>query len=195
MSPRLAPLMSPAARRPLIAAAAYGVVVVVLLAVTLGSVADLLARRSEVNAAAAVLDRLRGRPANGPGAEDENGGPGTGSPFLEGPSLTVAGAALLQRLSEAVARSEGRLTSSRVELTDEALGADFVGVEASFDIQQAQLQGLIYDLEANQPFLFISRFAARAKVERSGGREETDEGQDKRLEITLTVYGRWRGAP
>ena len=40
----------------------------------------------------------------------------TGSPFLEGQTLTVAGAALLQRVADAVTKVGGNVLSSQVDV-------------------------------------------------------------------------------
>jgi len=179
-----APASRPAA---LLATLAYGALVAVLVLVACGAVGDLLARRAAVEEARARLDRMQGR---GPARAGADGTPdvAAGSPFLEGPSVTVAGADLMQRVAAAVARCGGRITSSRVELEGTPYGAGFLALAASLEIGQADLQKLLYDLEAGQPFLFVDQLVAQGSA--ASGAGETREGG--RLQVTLTVYGQWR---
>lgn len=174
-------------RLPAFAALAYAALVAGLCAVAFGAVADLMERRAAVAAAEEVLDRLQGRRPARAGAEDGAADPWAGSPFLEGPTVTVAGAALMQRVTSAVARCDGRVTSSRVELEAGPFGPGFLSVAASLDIAQPDLQKLLYDLEAGQPFLFVDQLVAQ-------GRGTRADAGDGRMQVTLTVYGQWQGA-
>ncbi|MEP9356804.1 type II secretion system protein GspM [Xanthobacter sp. KR7-65] len=171
--------------RPMLAALAYAAVVLALLGVAASTVADLMDRRAAVAEAADRLDRLQGRR---PGGGPPTGTAQDGSPFLEGPSLTIAGADLLQRVTTAIARYDGRLTSSRVEVQSTRYGADFVAVTADLDISQTDLQKLLYDLEAGMPFLFVGQLAVQAQARGEGG-------DDERVRVTLTVYGQWQKSP
>lgn len=172
--------------QPVLAVAAYAAIVLTLLSVAFGAISGLVERQQAVAAAQDMLDQLQGRKARAPGAR-----PGlhahAGSPFLEGPTLTVAGATLMQRVAAAVEQAEGRITSSRVELEGAAFGADFVAVTATLELAEADLQNLLYDLEAGQPFLFVGQLVAQG-----AGGPEASQGS---LQVTLTVYGRWQGAP
>ncbi|MDI4666028.1 type II secretion system protein M [Xanthobacter autotrophicus] len=178
------PASLPAGRRPLLAMLGYGALVVALLAVAAGAVGELMDKRAAVAEASDALDRLQGRkPARaGDGAE-----PWAGSPMLEGPTVTVAGAALMQRVAAAAERAGGRITSSRPELQGATYGAGAVAVAASLDIGEDDLQKLLYDLEAGQPFLFVDQLVVQGRGQGSA--------QPGMLNVTLTVYGQWRGAP
>jgi general secretion pathway protein M len=110
----------------------------------------------------------------------------SGSAFLEGPTVTVAGATLLQRVAVAVTKVGGSILSSQVELQGPQSKAGFIGVIASCELDQPALQQLLYDLEAGMPFLFIEQLAVQAPVAVSGAREG-------RLRVQLTVYGQWQG--
>ena len=165
----------------------YAGLVVTLVLAAGGTVTDLLAQRAAVAEASEILDRLQGRRATPVEAGVPTNVP-TGSPFLEGPTVTVAGAALMQRVSSAVARADGRIMSSRVELQDTQFGAGFLGVTASLEIAQPELQTLLYDLEAGMPFLFVDQLVAQSSATASA------DSQDGRLQVLLTVYGQWQGA-
>jgi general secretion pathway protein M len=56
---------------------------------------------------------------------------------------------------------------------------------ASCEIDQPELQKLLYDLEAGMPFLFIDQLVVQTALTGSGG---------GRLRILLAVSGQWPGA-
>jgi len=170
---------------PAVATIGYGALVAVLVYLAAGAIADILGRRAAVAAAADVLDQLQGRrPAASTVAGATGGGP-IGSPFLEGPTVTVAGAALLQRVATAVNRVGGNVLSSHVELQGAQFGVGYIGVTASCEIEQPALQQLLYDLEAGMPYLFVDQLVAHAPLSSAGP-------QPERMRLLLTVYGQWQ---
>jgi general secretion pathway protein M len=174
------------ARFPAAAPAAYVVVLALLLLTIWTAVAELLERQRTVDAAADMLARLEGRKprsqADGGGA---TGPVPAGSPFLEGQTVTVAGAALLQRVATAVTQVGGHVLSSQVELQGSQSKDGFVSLIASCEMDQASLQPLLYDLEAGMPFLFVDQLVAQAPVSASEG---------GRTRVLLAVSGLWPGA-
>ena len=88
---------------PMVASAIYGAVVVVLLATTWLALAGIYSGASALGETEDLLARLQNRKAG----TVADGGTMTGSPFLEGPSVTTAGAALLQRVGSAVTKAGG----------------------------------------------------------------------------------------
>src|SRR5262249_3756307 len=142
-------------------------------------------------AASDMLDRLEGRrrPAGGPGSSI--GPVPVGSPFLEGPTLTVAGAAILQRVGNAVRQFGGNVLSSQVELEGTQSKAGLISVTMSCELDQPQLQQLLYDLEAGMPFLFVEQLVAQAPqgIAGGGGVTGTESG---RLRVLLAVSGQWQ---
>ena len=86
---------------PLIAVTLYLAVVGGLAATAGFAIADIFAQQRALAQTSDLLDQLQGRRAGGKGSAWRR--PGT--PFLEGPTVTVAGAALLQRVGDAVGRS------------------------------------------------------------------------------------------
>jgi len=108
----------------------------------------------------------------------------SGSAFLEGATVTIAGAALLQRVASAVTKLGGNVLSSQLDLQGTQAKAGFVSMVASCEIDQPVLQPLIYDLEAGMPFLFVDQLVVQAPTVTSG------EG---RLRIVLAVSGQWQG--
>ncbi|MGA7718717.1 MAG: type II secretion system protein GspM, partial [Bradyrhizobium sp.] len=87
---------------PVVAATAYAALVIVLLAIAISSLGDMLGQRASVSAATAMLEQLEGRKPLSAGARTGDAAAPAGSAVLEGATVTVAGAALLQRVAGAV---------------------------------------------------------------------------------------------
>jgi general secretion pathway protein M len=168
---------------------AYAAAVVLLLVLAWSGVADMLARRQSVAAATDLLAQLEGRRS---GAFATPPGPAgtapTGSPFLEGQTLTVAGAALLQRVADAVTKVGGNVLSSQVDVQGVQAKDGYVSVIASCEVDQAAMQPLLYDIEAGMPFLFVEQFVAQAA--QTGTQAPLAGG---RMRLLLAVSGRWQG--
>jgi general secretion pathway protein M len=172
------------AASPILAAAAYAGLVFALLFMVVTSIVDILDQRAAVASAAAMLDQLEGRSTAASGRRPADVLMPSGSAFLEGATVTVAGAALLQRVAGAVTKLGGNVLSSQLDLQGTQSKAGFVSMVASCEIDQPALQPLIYDLEAGMPFLFVEQLAVQAPTSSSG------EGK---LRILLAVSGQWQG--
>ena len=172
------------AASPIPAAAAYAGLVFALLFMVVTSIVDILDQRAAVASAAAMLDQLEGRSTAASGRRSADVLMPSGSAFLEGATVTVAGAALLQRVGGAVTKLGGNVLSSQLDLQGTQSKAGFVSMVASCEIDQPALQPLIYDLEAGMPFLFVEQLAVQAPTSSSG------EGK---LRILLAVSGQWQG--
>jgi len=174
------------ARFPLGAAICYVAVVIAFLLTTLLYVSDVLERRQAVAATGDILSQLEGR---NPSASRHKNADGvsfvTGSPVLEGPTVTVAGATLLQRVAGAVTRFGGNILSSQVDLQGAQSKDGFVKVSIDCEVEQSSLQQLLYDLEAGMPFLFIDQLVVQAPVIGVEG---------GRMRISLSVSGLWGGS-
>ena len=108
-----------------------------------------------------LLDQLQGRRAKGP----ELASGRSGTPFLEGPTVTVAGAALLQRVATAVGNVGGTVQSSQVDVLGTQAKDGFVGLVVSCEMEQPALQKLLYDIEVGMPFLFVEQLVAQSPQE------------------------------
>src|ERR1700732_4286079 len=86
------------ARIPHAGALAYVALLLALGFATWGAIDDVLTVQSTVASSADILSRLDGHGGSRPGSVVEFS-PATGSPFIEGSTVTVAGAALLQRVA------------------------------------------------------------------------------------------------
>lgn len=172
---------------PLLAATSYLGVLTLLLFVVGSSLADVSSKRADVAASAAVLEQFDGRrPAAVRAQALGDAGP-SGSPFLEGATVTVAGAALLHRVTAAVTKLGGNVLSSQVDLQGTQSKTGFLTIIASCDIDQPGLQQLLYDVEAGMPFLFVDQLVVQApgSFAASG---------DSKLRVLLAVSGQWKGA-
>ena len=92
--------------------------------------ADLIDRQQAAAQAEELLAQLeRGRQSAA--APHEAGEAPQGSPFLEGQTVTVAGAALLQRVAAAVTRVGGNVLSSQVDVKEAQQKAGLISMVAS----------------------------------------------------------------
>jgi len=172
---------------PIFAAASYLCVMILLLFMIGSTFADVLGQRWQVAGLRTMLEQFEGRKlAAGRGQGATIAGP-TGSPFLEGATVTVAGAALLQRVTAAVTKLGGNVLSSQIDLQGPQARTGFLSIIASCDIDQVGLQKLLYDLEAGQPFLFVDQLSVQAPASFSSS-------GDGRLRVLLSVSGQWQGS-
>lgn len=171
---------------PLIAVTLYVAVAGGLLLMAGLSVADVFTHRQALAQTSDLLDQLRGRKGgakNAAAALAEH--PGT--PFLEGPTVTVAGANLLQRVAAAVANVGGSVQSSQVDVSGAQVKDGFVGLVVSCELDQPALQKLLYDLEAGMPFLYVDQLDVQ--VPQTTALSETGTG---RVRVILGVSGQWQ---
>ena len=103
-------------RRQALAVVAYVAVVISPLAISLLLIAVIRDKAAEIAAAQLRLDELSERSRLSLSGTTASNAGVSGSPFLDGQTITVAGAALQQRLEAAVAKADGALMSSQVEL-------------------------------------------------------------------------------
>jgi general secretion pathway protein M len=149
-------------RYPLAAVAAYVAMVVLFAFLTLETVFEVLQSRAAAQSAADILQTLESRdPAHRPAVRSDVSVV-TGSPFLEGPTISVAGATLLQRVLAATKRVNGNTLSSQVDLQGPQSKTGMVSATFNLEIAATALQPLLYDLEAGMPFLFVDDLVIQA---------------------------------
>jgi general secretion pathway protein M len=172
---------------PLLAMVTYVGLLILLLFTVVTSISDVIDQRGEVAASATMLEQLEGRhTAAKPDAPGEGGMP-AGSAYLEGATVTVAGAALLQRVAGAVVKVGGNVLSTQLDVQSPSSKPGFLSMIASCEIEEPQLQKLLYDLEAGMPFLFIDQLIIQTPAAESGL-------HSGKLRVLLGVSGQWRGA-
>jgi general secretion pathway protein M len=174
-------------RRLALAVITYVGVVIGLFAISLLLVADLHDKATEVAAAETRLDQLseRSRPTSSASIAS-NAGP-SGSQFLDGRTITVAGAALQQRIGAAVTKGGGTLMSSQVELDGPDAQKGFVGLSASIEVSHPAVQTILYDIEAGMPYLFVDKLSIQSP-------EVFGDPESGRMRMTIGVVGQWQSS-
>jgi general secretion pathway protein M len=172
---------------PLIAVVLYIAVAGALLATTGFAVLDILDHQRGLAQTSDLLDQLRGRGLRRSGASSlATEHPGT--PFLEGPTVTVAGATLLQRVAVAVGNVGGTIQSSQVDVLGTQAKDGLVGLVVSCEMEQPALQKLLYDLEVGMPFLFVDQLDVQVPQMTS-----VNDNGNGRIKVVLGVSGQWQG--
>ena len=174
------------AQSPLIAVVLYLAAVGGLLVTTGLAISSIVDHRRALAQTSDLLDQLRGRKARDSVSPSPAEHPGT--PFLEGSTVTVAGAALLQRVGAAIAGVGGTIQSSQVDLLGNQAKDGFVDLVVSCEMEQPALQKLLYDLEVGMPFLFVDQLDVQVPQTTA-----TNEGGTGRIRVVLGVTGQWQG--
>jgi general secretion pathway protein M len=175
-------------RFPAGAAILYVGVVMVFGVTVWTTVAEILERREAVAATAAVLSQLEGRSPAVPRVRGKDADPAAnGSPLLEGATVTVGGANLLQRVAGSITRLGGNILYTQVDLQGPQSKDGFVSVTVNCEVEQPMLQQLLYDLEARMPFLFVDQLVAQGPAVPG----MTPEGK---LRVLISVSGQWQGS-
>jgi general secretion pathway protein M len=165
------------------AVALYGGLIVASLILTATAFSAVGERRATIAAEENMLAQLEGHSLFA--RKDDGAAFGTapaGSPFLQGATVNIAGAALLQRVATAITHVNGTVLSSQVDLQKADAKDGWIGLVVSCEVEQAALQKLLYDVEAGMPFLFIDQLVVDAPA---AGVENS------RMKVLLAVSGRW----
>jgi len=171
---------------PLIAVTLYLAITGGLLLMTGLSIAEILTHRQALAQTSDLLEQLRGR-KGGAGNAATSPAEHPGAPFLEGPTVTVAGANLLQRVAAAVGQVGGSVQSSQVDVSGAQIKDGFVGLVMSCELEQPALQKLLYDIEAGMPFLFVDQLDVQVPQTTALGDAPT-----ARVRVILGVSGQWQ---
>ena len=170
---------------PLIAVVLYLAALGGLVTTSALAIGDILDHQRTLAQSTDLLEQLRGRKPRGAAALSAEH-PGT--PFLEGPTVTVAGAALLQRVASAIGNVGGTVQSSQVDVLGTQAKDGFVGLIVSCEMEQPSLQKLLYDLEVGMPYLFVDQLDVQ--VPQLTATSDTGTG---RIRVVLGVSGQWQG--
>jgi general secretion pathway protein M len=174
------------ARYPYVAVAVYVVLVVAFLVTIWVALASIFEQRAILADSVDILNQLEARQQNPNAANSPGGAVPAGSPFLGGETITVAGATLLQRVASAITRFGGTVQSSQVDLQGPQSKDGFVTLTISCEMEQPNLQKLLYDLEAGMPFLFIDQLVVQSP-------ESSTAAGSARMRILIAVSGQWKG--
>jgi general secretion pathway protein M len=183
--------MSPSAlkryitRYPLIAVSVYAAVVAACVFATVLAVANVYEQRVALSATTNLLAQLETR-SHSVTKNSDIKLLRVGSSVLEGQTVTLAGAALQERVVMIIGRVGGNVLSSQVDLQGTPR-TGFVSLITTCEADQGALQQLLYELEAGTPFLFIDQLTVQVPQGAVAGAEPA------RLRILLTVSGYWAG--
>jgi general secretion pathway protein M len=152
------------------------------------AVSDIVGHQRALAQTSDLLDQLQGRKARSGGEASSMAAGHPGTPFLEGPTVTVAGATLLQRVAAAVGNVGGTIQSSQVDVTGTQAKNGFVDLVVSCEMEQPALQKVLYDLEVGMPFLFVDQLDVQVPQTTSA-----NENGSGRIRVVLGVSGQWQG--
>jgi len=169
---------------PLIAVVLYLVVLGGLAVTSSLAISGIFDHQRALAQTSDLLDQLRGRK---PRSLAQLSAEHPGTPFLEGPTVTVAGAALLQRVAAAVCNAGGTIQSSQVDVLGKEAKDGFVGLVVSCEMELPALQKVLYDLEAGMPFLFVDQLDVQVPQTTAKG-----EGGSGQIRVVLGVSGQWQ---
>lgn len=165
----------------------YAALIMGLAVITWLALASLAGNYADYTAAADLLDRLEGRKPS-PGSSGFVYAM-SGSPFLEGRTVAIAGAELQQRVVAAVRAAGGNVLSSQVDLQGAQAKQGYVSLSAHCEVSQSALQQLLYDLESGMPFLFIDQLVVQMSQSGGGIGIETEAA---RMRVQIDVSGQWQ---
>ena len=114
---------------------------------------------------------------------------GTGAGYLEGPSDGLAAAELQERVSDAIDEADGEIKSMQIlPASDVENGLPFrrTGLKARISASIDELAEALYDLEVNEPHLFIDEILVVAGRSRS---RQDKTVTDPVLDIRMNVLG------
>jgi general secretion pathway protein M len=181
-----ASLTTPASsRRQWLALLTYMILLAGLLATAVASISNLLESLAALNESRAALARLDRQLQRSSPRGDSSSTAINGPPFLSGKTITVAGAALQERVESAVKKAGGNVLSSQIDLQGSHSAEGFIGLTESLEIDQASLQQLLYDLEAGMPYLFVENLAIQAP-------QAFGEAEGTPMRVLVVVSGQWR---
>jgi general secretion pathway protein M len=176
-------------RYPSGAAILYVGLVLLFAVIVWTTAVDMLDRRDAIAASADVLSQLESRrPATlRAGGAGETAAAAAGSPMIEGATVTIGGANLLQRVSAAVTRFGGNILYTQVDLQGSQSKQGFISVTVSCEVEQPALQQLLYDLESGMPLLFVDQMVTQ-------GPAVPGTLPEGKLRVVMSVSGQWQGS-
>jgi general secretion pathway protein M len=172
-------------RRRWLALLTYVILLVGLTAVAVATISNLLDSYAALDKNRAILARLDRQMEHTMGRQFAASTVVKGPPFLGGKTITIAGAALQERVEAAVKKAGGNVLSSQIDLQGPRSAEGFVGLTESLEIDQASLQPLLYDLEAGMPYLFVENLAIQAP-------QAFGEAEGTPMRVLMAVSGQWR---
>ncbi len=166
----------------------YVAAIVCLVATTWLALGGLAERYAGYSESADLLERMESRRTTAARGGEDGSLARTGSPFLDAPTLTIAGAELQKHVTALVRDAGGSVLSSQVDLEQAEGASDRVSLTIAAEIDQAAVQKLLYDIEAGMPFLFIDRLLLQPV------QEQGKSTPGSRLRAQMSISGQWQQA-
>ena len=173
----------------LTALCAYVVLVVLLGVALISGYSDLIDQQFALQQAQNQLLALRTQQGRMPEPTLLGADLAPGSVLLSGDKVSIASAEFQRRVSTTITSSGGTVLSSqleRQEASEPTLTDITLAVEC--EIEQEGLPRLLYDLEAQTPFVFVEGLNIRLRSEAG------DRTKPPRLRVSLRLLGHWREA-
>jgi len=161
------------------AALIYLALLIAALLTVVCAVNDISDRYRARDASATILAGVQRQALRPSGS---NGSPPAGSPFLHGQTATIATASLLQRVTALILNAKGSITSSQVEEAGDQAAAGRVKITVNCEIEERAFQQLLYEIEAEAPYLFLDRLQVQASPKPGGP-----------MQVVLLISGLWSG--
>jgi general secretion pathway protein M len=140
-----------------------------------------LSERSE------TLSHLAARARSGADARARTTTVAPAAAFLDAGTAGLAAAQLQTYLSQVAARQQAILISYGVEPARREDSPDSIRVQATLEVSQKSVQGLLYQLESATPYVFVDSLAVQTPST-TGQRG----AQDANLRLTLSLRALWR---
>jgi general secretion pathway protein M len=132
-----------------------------------------------------IFSRLEARARSGINAPARRTSAAPAAAFLEAPSAGIAAAQLQIHLSQMASSQRATLISYGAEPAKREESPDSVRVQATLDIAQTALQGLLYALESRTPYVFVDSLTLQPPTTQRAA-------ADPILRLTLSLHAFWR---
>lgn len=109
--------------------------------------------------------------------------------YLDGPTGALAAAALQDQVGAVIARAGGDLRSTRVltgEPVEQVAGISRAGLRLDLRVDVEGLERLLYEIETDEPYLFIEQITVRERHGQQTGRIEQERSV---YDVSIELYG------
>ena len=134
-----------------------------------------------------ALSQLAARARAGADARARTTTAAPAAAFLDAGTAGLAAAQLQSYLSQVAASQQAIVISYGVEAARREDSSDSIRVQATLEVSQKSVQGLLYQLESATPYVFVDSLAVQTPST-TGGRG----AQDANLRLTLSLRALWR---
>jgi general secretion pathway protein M len=135
-----------------------------------------------------VFSRLEARARSGINGAGARTTAAPAAALLQAASAGIAAAQLQSYLSQIAGTQRATLISYGAEPARREDSPDSIRIQATLDIPQTALQGLLYALESRTPYVFIDALALQLSSKQRAA-------SDPMLRLTLSLHALWRRGP